>query len=145
MLQKILPFMLLGSFMPCLGQTHPQSLDAFLEQAEGYVILDFAASWCKPCYRALPHLQAFAESHPKFSVLVISEDKDARSRDKMIRDLKLNLPVLWDSDHAIAERFNPKGFPATYILNKKGEVVYDHIGFNAKLWEDFVEKAEALP
>lgn len=131
---------------PKLEDQHgmPFEFDAFIDQNEGYVILDFAASWCKPCYKALPKLQQFAESHPEFKVLVISEDEKPEGRDKIVADLGLRLPVIWDAKHHLAERFQPEGFPATYILNAAGDVVYQHIGFNAKTWDEFVGFAAGL-
>lgn len=132
---------------PKLEDQHGQAfnLDALLQGHQGYVILDFAASWCKPCYQALPNLETFAASHPEFKVFVISEDEHRKGRDKIVADLGLTLPVIWDDQHQLAERFSPKGFPATYILNPAGDVVYQHIGFNAKTWDAFVRHAEEMP
>lgn len=129
---------------PLDQKQQPFDFDAFIAEGKGYVIVDFAASWCKPCYRALPKLQDFADSHPEFRVLVVSEDEEESGRNKIVSDLGLRLPVIWDNQHQLAERFSPKGFPATYILNASGDVVYQHIGYTAKTWQEFVETAEAL-
>lgn len=109
----------------------------------GPVVVDFAASWCAPCYRVLPMLEALAREHPEVSFVVISVDDTEAGRDRLVRELGLDLPVIWDAGHRIVEGFSPREFPATYVL-EGGEVIYHHSGTQADDWRRLVETLERL-
>ncbi len=115
-----------------------------LAAGSAYTVVDFAASWCEPCYRALPRLQALAASTPHVRFLVVSVDDDVAGRDRLVEDLELRLPVIWDHGHALIERFRPPGFPATYVLAPGGEVVHQHVGYSKKKWRRLVDFLERL-
>ncbi len=115
-----------------------------LAGGERYTVIDFAASWCQPCYRTLPELEALAARTPGVRFLVISVDDEASGRDRLVEDLELRLPVIWDEDHGLIERFRPRGFPATYVLAPGGEVVYQHTGTSKKKWRALVDVVERL-
>ncbi len=115
-----------------------------LAAGDTYTVVDFAASWCEPCYQALPELQALAAGTPNVRFLVVSVDDDVAGRDRLVEDLGLRLPVIWDEGHELIERFHPKGFPATYVLAPGGEVVHQHVGYSKKKWRRLVDVLERL-
>lgn len=116
------------------GQAH-----AWKGPSDRYTVIDFAASWCAPCWKSLPKLQALAARHPDLRVLVISVDDEERGRDRLVSGLDLSLPVLWDAQYAIAEHYAPAGMPATYLLDPSGAIIQQHDGSNADLWEQFTQ------
>lgn len=109
--------------------------------AHGPLVVDFAASWCDPCYQALPRLEALARKYPEVRFVVVSVDETEAGRDQLVHDLGLQLPVLWDEDHKIVEGFAPGGFPATYVF-QEGRVVYQHVGTDEEGWHELVEAVE---
>ncbi len=114
-----------------------------LAGSDVYTVVDFAASWCGPCYRALPELEALATTTPGVRFLVVSVDDEVAGRDRLVEDLQLRLPVIWDEGHDLIERFHPRGFPATYVLAPGGEVVHRHVGYSKKKWRalaDFLKQ-----
>ena len=135
-------------FLVAAWPAHSQSTDQFGRGHEligsGYTVVDFAASWCDPCYKALPRLQQLAGEHPGVRFLVVSVDEEPAGRDRLVEDLGLGLPVIWDENHRLVEMFHPIGFPATYLLNPSGEVVYEHTGYTKKKWRSFVEALTRL-
>jgi len=110
-----------------------------------HTVVDFAASWCEPCRKTLPALHAYADAHPQLRILVISVDEDASGRDRLVEDLQLRLPVLWDQDFEIAEHFRPKGMPATFVLDPNGKIVHSHVGSSQEEWQKLVSFLEGLP
>lgn len=117
-----------------------------LESPAGqYTVVDFAASWCQPCRRSLPLLEELAREHSELRFLVVDVDDEVAGRDDLVRSLGLTLPVLWDEGYALAERLEPGGMPATFVLSPRGEVLYRHVGFNRRAWGDLVAFLEQLP
>lgn len=104
----------------------------------GYTVIDFAASWCRPCWDVLPRLQDYATAHPDIRVLVVSVDDKVKGRDVLVEKLHLTLPVLWDAKHQIAEHYRPAGMPATFVLDPSGKIVYQHVGSAKKEWDAMV-------
>ena len=137
---------LLGPF----GETSAPGFDQFgnAHQLENpgadLIIVDFAASWCKPCWKALPRLQALSERYPRLKILVASQDRDAAGRDRLVRELGLTIPVIWDKENAWAERFQPKGMPATFVVSGDGKVLYQTVGESTKSWEALLQFVTSL-
>lgn len=86
-----------------------------------------------------------AHQYPEIRLLVISVDDREDGRDLLVERLGLTVPVIWDADHAIAERFQPQAMPATFVLDAAGTVVYQHVGYDQDTWSDFVGFLDALP
>jgi len=104
----------------------------------GYTVVDFAASWCTPCWSVLPRLERFAAEHPQVRVVAVSVDDKVSGRDLLVSRLKLTIPVLWDEKHRIAEHYRPDGMPHTVVLDPSGKVVYRHTGSAPKEWDAMV-------
>ena len=104
----------------------------------GYTVLDFAASWCTPCWAVLPRLEKYASEHPEIRVVAVSVDDKVAGRDLLVSKLKLTIPVVWDEEHRIAERYQPDGMPFTVVLDPTGKVVYRHTGSASKEWDAMV-------
>lgn len=119
---------------------------AWTGPSAGYTVLDFAASWCTPCWSVLPRLEKLAAEHPGLRVVVVSVDDKVAGRDLLVSKLGLTIPVLWDEKHLIAGHYRPDGMPYTVVLDPSGKVVYHHTGSAAKEWSAmlaFLEKAAA--
>ncbi|MHB8797540.1 MAG: TlpA family protein disulfide reductase [Thermoanaerobaculia bacterium] len=101
----------------------------------GYTVVDFAASWCTPCWSVLPRLERFAAEHPEIRIVAVSVDDKVSGRDLLVSRLKLTIPVLWDEKHRIAEHYRPDGMPCTLVLDPAGKVVYRHTGSAPKEWD----------
>lgn len=112
---------------------------------KGYTVIDFAASWCRPCWEVLPKLQSYAAGRPDLRVIVVSVDEKREGRDLLVSRLKLTLPVVWDESQRIATHYKPEGMPATFVLDPEGNVVHRHVGSGKKEWDAFVRFLDGLP
>ena len=95
----LISFLLLGTSQDQFGNSHTPS-----KPGPGLTILDFAASWCGPCWKALPEVEKL-HKEGQVRVLVISQDTKKAGRDKLINKLGLTVPVIWDDGHLWAEKY----------------------------------------
>jgi len=120
-------------------------------QQEGLVILDFWASWCVPCKKALPKLDELHKKYENVNVVTICTDKP-RTKGKAIADVKSHkyeFYTLFDSKKVVQKQFNVVNIPRTLIIAPDGEILYDHTGYkrgDEKHYEEVIIKwLESLP
>jgi peroxiredoxin len=103
----------------------PLSLNASLGKV---TIIDFWASWCKPCREENPNVVAlYNELHAKgLNIIGVSLDKDAAAwkaaiaKDKLTWNQISNLKF-WEEP--IAATYGVQSIPATFILDATGKIV----------------------
>jgi cytochrome c biogenesis protein CcmG/thiol:disulfide interchange protein DsbE len=105
-------------------------------------LLDFAASWCAPCAKTLPRLEAFAREHPDLRVVTVSVDERRQGRDDLVASLHLGLPMLWDEGHRIAEHYQPRAMPAAFLISPSGEVLHTALGSGDEEWDELVRRVQ---
>ena len=92
---------------------------------EDGVLLALWATWCGPCRKELPELQALYEAGvPVVGVSVDDADQGARVA-AFVEDLELGFPVA--HDYGMAARFNTNAIPATYLFDAEGQLVWHRI------------------
>ena len=96
-----------------------------LSQYRGKVVLvNFWATWCKPCTTEMPAMQAsFDKFRDKgFVVLAINElEDDARVREH-IKQYGHTFPVLMDRNNKVANQFGVFGLPVSVFIDQGGRV-----------------------
>ncbi len=88
------------------------------------VLVNFWATWCPPCRKELPDLQALYEHFAGRGLVVLAisdEEKDKVSR--FAATQKLTFPVLLDGGHNVAETFSVEGIPKTFVYDRGGKLV----------------------
>jgi peroxiredoxin len=105
------------------GKTHNFS------QYRGKVVLvNFWATWCKPCTTEMPAMQATYDKlrDKGFVVLAINElEDDVRVRQHIVQ-YGHTFPVLMDRDNKVANQFGVFGLPVSVFVDEKG-VVQEYI------------------
>jgi thiol-disulfide isomerase/thioredoxin len=90
-------------------------------------VLQFVASWCEPCRRDLPHLQALADSGEAPVLLVAADEGPAGTENILIvaERAALTVPLLYVPPEAADEverRWRHEVLPATYFIDAKGRI-----------------------
>jgi thiol-disulfide isomerase/thioredoxin len=84
-------------------------------------VVEFWATWCKPCRAALPKLERIARARPGIEVITINLDDAAAAR-AMWNQAGFTMPLVMD-DGAVSQRFNVTEIPHTVVIDKTGTVV----------------------
>ena len=96
-----------------------------LSQYRGKIVLvNFWATWCKPCTTEMPAMQAsFDKLRDKgFVVVAVNElEDDARVREH-IKQYGHTFPVLMDRDNKVANQFGVFGLPVSVFIDQEGRV-----------------------
>jgi peroxiredoxin len=84
----------------------------------GPVILDFWATWCKPCLKAFPGLQEILDKYEDRGLRVVTISVDGpKSRSRvgpLVRSKKYTFEVLLDTQGRIAQKYNAVALPRTH-------------------------------
>ena len=94
------------------------------------LVLNFWASWCKPCVDEMPSLNEFAKRMEKegVTVLGISVDHDEAKYKKFLKDANIAFQTYRDDKANIPASYGTFKYPETYIIDKQGKVVEKIIG-----------------
>ena len=110
------------------------------------VILDFWASWCRPCTRTFPALHEVSEAYAERGVelLVVSLDrKEAAAFEYLTENGFPTENVLWGSlaeARAIKELYGVRGIPRTFLIDRNGLIRFSGypLRVDAELIEPFL-------
>ncbi len=104
-------------------------------QTGSVVLIDFWATWCGPCVRALPEVKALDEQYRSNGLVVVGVSRDRPAqKDKvaeMVREKGLAYPVGLDADPAAAERYGVEGIPCMVLIGRDGVVQGRKVGFSS--------------
>ena len=89
-----------------------------------YVYVDLWASWCMPCCKEVPHLQALEKELAGGDVvfLSISTDTDVDAWKTKVQELGMHGYQLMDRDNKISEVLNVGGIPFFLVYDKEGKL-----------------------
>ncbi len=112
---------------PIKGQ---QVLDAVVAAQGKVVVVDFFASWCRPCLMEIPDFIEARKHYPDDKVVFIgiSLDQDPEAYARFVKQTPFNFPVhLADPD--VMETFGITMIPKTLVYDGTGQQALNHAGY----------------
>jgi len=105
-----------------------------LQELKGKVVLvNFWATWCPPCRKEMPDLQALNDKYKDqgFVVLSISDEESAKVS-PFIAERKITYPVLLDPGRKVHEAFVVEGIPKSFVYDREGKLVAQSIDMRTR-------------
>jgi len=96
-----------------------------LQDLRGKVVLvNFWATWCPPCRKEMPDMQALYERFgPRGLVILAISDEDAEKVAPFLAERKYTYPVLLDPGRKVNQLFAVEGIPKSFLYGRDGKLV----------------------
>ncbi|WCO03456.1 TlpA disulfide reductase family protein [Psychroserpens ponticola] len=133
----------IGQTAPSFSAPNPEGKTLALNDVKGKLtLIDFWASWCKPCRRENPNVvKVYQKYHSKgLEIISVSLDGSRNQKDpkaswiKAIKDDNLtwsHVSNLKYFNDPIAKSYNIRSIPATFLLDQDGKIIAKNLRGNA--------------
>ena len=99
------------------------------------VLVNFWATWCPPCRKEMPALEALYKKlgGDSFAVLAVNQWEDPDHVCAYTGELNVfpTFPILFDPESKITADYGVKGLPTSFLIDKKGRLAYRAVGGRA--------------
>ena len=125
------------------GDSVPKNIQEKLKlESDKVYVVDFFASWCKSCKKELPLISNIYNKKIA-QVVGVNVDKNREDGEKMVKELELPFPIVYDTNKNLVEAFNPIGFPAVYYI-KNGQILNVIFGAVEEIDKKIAEDIKAI-
>lgn len=102
-----------------------------IEQRGNITVLNFWASWCGPCRKEMPILQAFHNKYIDLGVQVwgINVEQENQAGRDFIQKIGVDFPILFDDKNTLSAMYQVDAMPTTVIVDRNGQVRYVFRGY----------------
>jgi len=118
-----------GFELPLLDDPSPASLSNLRGQV---VLLNFWATWCKPCEDEMPAMERLYRGlrGEDFELLAVSVDDEKDLA--VVRDFRermaISFPIALDPAKSVSQSYQTMGFPESLLIDREGRVIERYVG-----------------
>ena len=118
-----------------------------LAPVEGKVVwVDFWASWCAPCRRSFPWMNAM---HRKYAaqglqIIGVNVDKERQLADEFLEETPAEFALRFDPTGKLAKEFEVQAMPSSFLLDAAGNILARHFGFKLADAEEYERAIESV-
>jgi thiol-disulfide isomerase/thioredoxin len=126
---------------PELSLTDIKGVDSSLADYRGKVVLvNLWATWCPPCKKEMPTLQAFYNAHEAdgFTIIAINDGDPTADVVQFVKDYQLTFSVWLDPKYVATEQaFQSMNLPSSYVIDRSGIIRLRWLG---EISDEMLEK-----
>ena len=103
-----------------------------LEELKGDVVMiNFWATWCGPCRKEMPLLDALYQRYERlgFTLVGVNVEEDPSGADKYLKETPVSFPILYDTDNTVSKLYDVNAMPSTVLVDRQGNMRYLHKGY----------------
>jgi len=108
------------------------------------VVIDFWATWCKPCRASMPHLSELQERFAERGLVIVGLSVDDAAPEDVKRfaeGLRVKFRLAMANDRVLDDYGPIRALPTTFFINRKGDVVRRVVGYiDAETMESYVRE-----
>ncbi len=106
--------------------------DLAAHRGKDVVVLDFWATWCGPCRRALPLVSEACDKYPNVVLYTVNLREDAEKIGRFMEAQGLQMKVAMDKGE-VGQAYGANRIPLSVVIDKDGVVQAIHRGFSPDL------------
>lgn len=130
--QELYPLGVPGDTMPDFKASGFQGEEVSLldvAKANKYVLVDFWASWCRPCRAEIPNIKSIYDKHHSggFDIVSVSIDEDDTAWRQAVEKEGLVWHNVRDVDKSIADKYHVTAVPTMVIIDSEGKMVAENL------------------
>jgi peroxiredoxin len=101
---------------------------------KGPIVVDFWATWCKPCIKELPYIQRIQDEYQDQGVTVLAVTIDSPKFQsqvaRFVKGKKYDFRVVLDAEQDVFRKLQGKGtIPYLVVIDSEGFIRYHHTGY----------------
>ena len=110
------------------------------------VMINFWATWCGPCRQEMPLLDELYNRYQRvgFNLLGVNIDDDSGRAMRMVEELGVDFPVLFDARKEVSKLYEVEAMPVTVIVDRLGTVRYVHHGYKPGYEDKYLDQIRSL-
>ncbi|MHC4630411.1 MAG: redoxin family protein [Planctomycetota bacterium] len=108
------------------------------------VLLDFWATWCGPCVRAIPYVESLHKKYKDQGLVVIGINNERdHTKVKAFAKTRMSYLILLDADKQFKE-YGARSIPTAFYIDKEGMIRYRDVGFGPGKEKEMEQKIKEL-
>lgn len=117
-----------------------------LAQPGRVTYVDFWASWCGPCAKAMPILDKMNKDLKAkgFQVIGVNLDEEREDADEFLKKHPVKFTMVSNPDGECPSAFGVQAMPSSYLIDKHGKIRHIQLGFQRSEEAEIRNKANAL-
>jgi cytochrome c biogenesis protein CcmG/thiol:disulfide interchange protein DsbE len=108
------------------------------------VIIDFWATWCKPCREGIPDLISLKKKYGKKGFEIIGVSVDTETKDEVVpfvKDKGMNYPVVYGNVNVYQQYGGIRAVPTSFVIDKQGKIIASYEGLiPSATYEEHIKK-----
>jgi thiol-disulfide isomerase/thioredoxin len=96
------------------------------------VVINFWATWCKPCLKEIPDLSKVSEKYKDRGVVILgvltNDNPDNAALLNFQSDNEMSFPVIRATSDILVSYEYPASLPTTFIFDRGGRQIHSHVG-----------------